>query len=219
MPPYINIHTHRPEPETLSVQNVRLSATATPPAQGFFSAGIHPWDAAQAQPEWLQLVANDSPRLLAVGETGLDLRPAFAPHRMQEEWFERQIEWANRLRKPLIVHNVHATEALQRLLGGRTAVPTILHGFTGAPETGRQWIRRGPEVRFSFGPTTEKSPKTQEAARWVARESPERLFLETDDDPQSPIRTMYARCGAWTGWDIAELKELILSNFNALIKQ
>ncbi len=222
MPPYINIHTHHPEPDTLSVQNVRLSASDPEiPTSGFFSAGIHPWDAAAAEERWLTIfTAPDRyPRLLAVGEAGLDLRPAFAPRTVQEHWIERQIEIANRICKPLIIHNVQATQALQTLLGERAAIRVVLHGFTGACETAREWIRRVPEVRFSFGPTTIRSSKTQEALRWITTEHPDRLFLETDDDPTLSIREMYAFAAERTGRKVDTLKRIIDQNFNALTKR
>lgn len=218
MPPYINIHTHHPEPDTLSVQNVRLSSCDPEiPASGLFSAGIHPWDAAAAEEAWLNIFNSAaSARLWAVGETGLDLRPAFAPRPVQERWLERQIEIANRIGKPLIIHNVQATQALQTLLGERAATRVVLHGFTGACETAREWLRRVPEVRFSFGPTTIRSPKTQEALRWIATEHPDRLFLETDDDPTLSIRDMYAFVAERTGREMDTLKRIIEQNFNAL---
>lgn len=220
MPPFINIHTHRPEPHTISLANVRLqSATPVLPEQGFFSAGIHPWDAAQAQDDWLDIFSADCPRLLAVGEAGLDLRPAYAPRNIQEKWLQKQIGIAKDLRKPLIIHNVHATDALMAFLARRGAVPVILHGFTGAPELARQWLREVPEVRFSFGVSVLKSPKTAATLRWAAAEKPERLFLETDDAPDTDISEMYDFAAALTGWETDRLKERIALNFNILFPE
>lgn len=215
--PLIDIHTHRPEPNVIAIRNVRLSAEdPTLPEEGYFSAGIHPWDAATAQEEWLAFFATAHPRLLAVGETGLDLRPAYALLPIQEKWLERQIDIANRLRKPLIIHHVRTTQALQKILKNRVAVPVVLHGFIGAPESARQWLEQLPDCRFSFGPTTLRSPKTQEALRWVATARPERLFLETDDDPNLSIRDMYAFAAALIGWSGTRLEKCIALNFKLL---
>lgn len=218
MPFCIDIHTHRAEPECIGIRNIRLSGSDPVwPAGDYFSAGIHPWDAAAAQEKWLEIFTRDDlPRLLAVGETGLDLRPEFAPQAVQMRWLERQIDLANRIGKPLIIHNVRATPVLQPLLRAEALVPVVLHSFTGAPEQARQWVDTVPAVRFSFGPSVLRSPKTQAALRWIASEHPDRLFLETDDTPSLSIRTLYAFAADRTGWDDTQLKERIAQNFNDL---
>lgn len=215
--PLIDIHTHRPEPDTVSLQNIRLHGTVPVwPEKGFFSVGIHPWDTAEAQDDWLEAIPADHPRLLAVGETGLDLRDGYAPRDVQEKWLAKQTDLANRLRKPLVIHNVHATEALQTFLKRRTAVPVLLHGFTGSPETARQWFQQISGVRFSFGPAVLRSPKTQKALQWIAMAKPEALFLETDDTPDVDLREMYNFAAAQTGLNPDRLADLIHQNFNAL---
>lgn len=220
MTPYINIHTHRPEADTVSVQNVRLQSPMPDlPTEGLYTAGIHPWDASVAQADWLDIFMSDPPGLVAVGETGLDFRPEFQPFEVQKEWFEKQIEIANRLHKPLIIHQVHASNETMDILGRHAAVPVILHGFTGSPELIRQWLRRLPEVRFSFGPTVMRSPKTQAALQFIAAEKPERFFLETDDDPDTGIREMYKYTAGLWGWEIDRLKECISLNFNNLFSE
>lgn len=220
MPPYINIHTHRPEADTVAVQNVRLqSPMPNLPTQGLFSAGIHPWDASVAQADWLNIFISDHPRLVAVGETGLDFRPEFEPFKVQKEWFERQVRIANRLHKPLIIHQVHATNEVMDILEKQATAPVILHGFTGSPELVRQWLRQLPEVRFSFGPAVMRSPKTQASLQWIAAEKPERFFLETDDDPHTGIREMYSYTAGLLSWEIDRLKKCISLNFSNLFSE
>lgn len=215
--PLIDIHTHRPEPGTTCIRNIRLQGTVLAwPETDLFSAGIHPWDAAEAQEGWLDTIPADHPRLLAIGETGLDLRDGYAPRDVQEKWLAKQTDLANRLRKPLVIHNVHATEALQTFLKRRAAVPVLLHGFTGSPETAGQWLRQLPGVRFSFGPAVLRSPKTQKALQWIAMAKPEALFLETDDAPDVDLREMYNFAAVQTGLDTDRLADLIRQNFNAL---
>lgn len=220
MPPYIDIHTHRPDADAVSVLNVRLqSPDPTLPYGEFFSAGIHPWDTTEAQENWLDILESSHSGLLAIGETGLDLRPAYPPHDTQQKWFERQAAMADRLGKPLIIHNVRATDKIMTLLAKHPTVPAILHGFTGSPELARQWLQRCPEVRFSFGPAVLHSPKTQEALRWVVTEWPAHFFLETDDDPEIKIREMYTFAAGLTNPDIGWIKKQISMNFNTLFPQ
>lgn len=220
MTPYINIHTHRPEADAVSVQNVTLQSPVPDlPTQGLFSAGIHPWDASEAQTDWLDIFMSAPPGLVAVGEIGLDFRLEYQPFEVQKEWFEKQIEIANRLHKPLIIHQVHASNETMDILGRQATVPVVLHGFTGGSELVRQWFRQLPEVWFSFGPTVMRSPKTQAALQFIAAEKPECFFLETDDDPDTGIREMYHYTAGLLSWEIDKLKKCISLNFNNLFSE
>ena len=220
MPAYINIHTHHPEPGTLSVVNVRLQGEHPHlPGHELFSAGIHPWDAANAQTEWLNIFDENHPDLIAIGETGLDYRPAYQPYDVQKKWFERQVSIANKLDKPLIIHNVHATDDLLRILKAQAKVSVILHGFTGSPEQTGQWLRNVPGLRLSFGPATMHSAKTQQALRSTFAEYPDRFFLETDDKPDITIGEMYTFAADLLQEDLSRLQQRIEQNFRILFPQ
>lgn len=218
MIPYIDIHTHgAPEEGIIACRNVRIrSSNPNVPADGLFSAGIHPWDVTEANEIWLDLFDRPSKRLIAVGETGLDHRETYRPYDLQAEWFERQIGIANRLRKPLIIHSVHAMEATAKILHRQAEVPALLHGYTGSVETLRQWLRKKSDMRFSFGPYLLRSPRTQETLRFIANELPGRLFLETDDAPPGEIKEIYRFTAELTGWPVERLKQQINENFNTL---
>lgn len=220
MSSYIDLHTHSAATDCLSIRNIRIESAAPQiPTTGYFSAGIHPWDAADAQPAWERFFEHPSPRLLAIGETGLDFRPEHRPYEAQEEWFGRQIEISNRLHKPLIIHAVHATDTVMKRLRQTAQEPAVLHGFIGSKESAAQWITHLPTLRFSFGPSTFRSPKTQQALEYVAREWPERLFLETDDHPTVSIPEMYNLAGELTGRELPLLQEQIRHNFHLLFPQ
>lgn len=220
MPTYIDIHTHHPEPETLTLLNVRIDGPRPVlPRHGFFSAGIHPWDTLNAIPAWLDIFSDPPPGLIAVGETGLDYRPEYKPYDRQKEWLEKQIEIANNIRKPLIIHNVHASDDTLRLLKTHATVPAILHGFTGTAELAGQCLRQYTGLRLSFGPTALQSPKTQLAFRHVVTSYPDRFFLETDDNPRTTIREMYRFASELMQWDITRLQDRINHNFNILFPQ
>lgn len=186
------------------------------PTEGLFSAGIHPWDVAEATPEWLEWFRIQRPNLVAVGETGLDLRPAYAPTAVQIEWFERQIEWANRLGKPLIIHQVRATESVQRILHSRARTPVILHGYIGNPTLTAQWLQRVSEIHFSFGLRSLQSSKAIQSLLWLATHHPDRLFLETDDTPHRSIAEIYTFAATALSWQCERLAERLYQNFITL---
>lgn len=216
----INIHTHHPTPDALCIQNVRiLSGNPAVPTTGFFSAGIHPWDTQAAEENWLDIFQSDSPRLVAIGESGLDYRPEYEPHSLQKEWFTQQILIANQLHKPLIIHNVHATDDTLKLVTEHSEGPVLLHGFTGSEEIVRQWLREKADTCFSFGPQLLHSPKTQKSLQTLFTEAPGHFFLETDDDTQVTIREMYIFAADLLQLTIEELKERIALNFNYLFPE
>ncbi len=213
MTPLIDIHTHRLQPEkgVLTLHAVRLPAS--PPEEGFYSAGVHPWDVLQATEEWLSALASADARLAAIGECGLDYKREGSPATAkQKAWFARQIAWANELKKPLIVHSVGAVDdTLEALRSSR--VPVIIHGFTGSPQAAARFI--SPGCYLSFGARTMASEKTQEALRSTP---PERIFLETDDGIWS-IRRIYDFAAEMLGMTVEELATLIRDNYKTVFNR
>lgn len=143
-----------------------------PGVRGEYSVGVHPWDAA-GPVDWDELEAFlRHPAVVAVGECGLDaLRgPSLEA---QERVFRRQVELAERLRKPVVLHVVRAMEPLLRIKREMApAQPWIWHGFRGKPEQARQLVRAG--IAVSLGRIYNK-----EVPQGVP---PLMLFRESDDE-------------------------------------
>ena len=93
-----------------------------------FSVGIHPWHLSDLdhQKQSLQTLALNS-NCLAIGECGLD-RFCDSDFNLQKEVFDFQIDLANQINKPLIIHCVKAFETVLPMLK-KVKVPVILHGF------------------------------------------------------------------------------------------
>ena len=152
---------------------------------------------------------RDDPKLLGIGECGLDKAIA-CDLAVQLEVFISQIGLAEKFRKPLIIHCVRAyNELLQCKKHSRSSVPWIIHGFTGKPELARQLIRQG--FYLSFGPALlhDKSNLCK-----VLAEMPlDRLFLETDAAEVS-ISEIYAGAAKTLGLELETLQQQLLSNFH-----
>lgn len=134
------------------ITNLELFAI---PGDGWYSAGIHPWELSKIIEEgrledawqWVENVAA-SDRVVAIGETGLDGRHApLVPWEAQTQVFVRHIDLANRLGKPLIVHCVGAWKRLIDLAPA-IRVPAVVHGFRGKPELARQLLAAGFDLSF-----------------------------------------------------------------------
>ena len=106
------------------------------------TAGVHPNDASAVSPhDWLEIarLAAD-PRVVAIGETGLDYYRNRAPRNRQAECFVRHIELARALGKPLVVHSRDASADTFAILEREHAAEAggVLHCFSGTREDGER---------------------------------------------------------------------------------
>lgn len=155
---------------------------------GIYAAvGIHP-EAAKDQPDAAFAEIESlaiHPKVVAIGEIGLDYYWDAAPRPEQQEVMARQIEIAKRTHLPIIIHNRDATAdtvAVLRQTNART-VGGVMHCFTGSLETARECMEMGFYISFG-GPVTFKNAKNVQA---VAAEIPlEWLLVETDSPYLAP---------------------------------
>ncbi|MGN1252529.1 MAG: TatD family hydrolase [Muribaculaceae bacterium] len=107
------------------------------------SVGIHPWHADTGDIEAVRALALSDPRVVAIGECGLD-RFRGPSIDIQQEVFEKHILLSEELRLPLVIHCVRAYSDLLALRKKHTPVqPWIIHGFRGKPELAQQLVRQG----------------------------------------------------------------------------
>ncbi len=157
---------------------------------GLYTAvGCHPHDAKIFEArggERLVRELVDRPRLLAVGEIGLDYHYNWSPPDVQQDVFRRQIRLARELQLPIIVHQRESEQDLIPILDEERAseVGGVLHSFTADRATAEAAIERGFFISFS-GILTFKSA---EPLREVARALPlDRLLVETDSPYLAPV--------------------------------
>jgi putative tatD-related DNAse protein len=202
----LDIHTHHLAESTFSaIKNIRFLKEEFSPEPGrYYSIGIHPWDVElEDEIDWgLFEELAMHPQVLAVGECGIDklvhkeLLPA------QERIFLRQLGIAERLLKPVLIHNVKSTEIIS-LMKGRSPglVPWILHGFRGKEPLALQLIRHG--FYLSFG-----ARYNEDTLRAVPLD---RLFLETDD-AETDIHEIYKKVADTLNMSVGELTERVQRN-------
>ena len=148
----------------------------------YASVGIHPHDAAQATEEdfaALESLARLSPKVVALGEMGLDFFRNLSPREIQERVFRRQLELARRLGKPVVVHCRDAHAETLAILGEERAgeIGGVMHCFSGDVEVAKRCLDLGFHISLA-GPVTYRNAR---ALPDVARAAPEdRLVVETD---------------------------------------
>lgn len=147
--------------------------------QVYAGVGIHPHDAGtydDAAEETLRALAKQ-PKVVAIGEAGLDFFRNRAPLAVQADAFRRQIRLARELDLPLIVHDRDAHQETMQLLEEEAAQAVLLHCFSGDLTLAEEAWRRGYYLSIA-GPVT--YPKNETLREIVRKARTDRLLLETD---------------------------------------
>jgi TatD DNase family protein len=155
----------------------------------YATVGIHPHDAAKASPDDFARLADllAHPKVLAMGETGLDYHYDFSPREVQTSAFIRQMEIAAQARKPIVIHTREAWDDTLALIE-RHWVPHsiggIMHCFSGGPDEARRALELGFYLSFGGIVTFPKALAVQEAAKTAPRD---RILIETDAPYLAPV--------------------------------
>jgi TatD DNase family protein len=157
---------------------------------GFFAAtiGIHPHEAARVpEADWQACEASArDPRVVAVGETGLDFHYDHSPRDVQEGAFRRSLRIARAAGKPVVVHVREADAVCANVFRGE-GVPEaggVIHCFTGDAVSVRAYLDLGLYVSVAGIVTFRTAEAIREAVRIVPRD---RLLIETDSPFLAPV--------------------------------
>lgn len=148
----------------------------------FAVIGWHPNDAHRLEEkhyDWIEELARTNPKVIGIGEIGLDYYRTHAPRDRQQEVFRRQIALARKLKLPIIIHDRDAHKDLIDIMREEKAdeVGGIMHSYSGSLETAREVIKMGFDISFS-GPITFKNARMP---KHVATHIPlENILIETD---------------------------------------
>ena len=161
------------------------------------SVGVHPenYGDGVGEPQVNDLVRLGAcPRVLAVGETGLDYYRlegrSVADMEWQRERFRRHIRAARQLRKPLVIHTRSAAEDTLAILreegedGSIGSAGGVFHCFTETQDVARAALDMGFYISFSGIVSFKNAVTIQDVARWVPAE---RLLIETDSPYLAPV--------------------------------
>lgn len=151
----------------------------------FAALAVHPHGAGAATDlamTELRALAAD-PKVVAIGETGLDYARADAPREAQRAAFVRHIHLSRDLELPLIIHCRDAYPEVLQILQGEGARRVIMHAFSGASDVARECVRRGYVVALGGAVTFKQARVTAQVAQDVPLES---LLVETDAPALTP---------------------------------
>ena len=148
------------------------------------AAGIHPNDAKdyeKYQENFLGLL--DLPKMVALGETGLDYHYLNSPAEIQKEVFEKQLAIAKGRNLPVIIHCREAFSDGFSILKNSGIEKVVIHCFSGSEKEAEEYLNAGFYISFA-GPVTFKNAKNLKEIVKIIPE--ERLLLETDSPYLAP---------------------------------
>lgn len=155
----------------------RLEALARIPGV-FVAFGIHPW-VAQANPDIPHLSdCLSRHRAVAVGEIGLDFKVEAPSRHVQLDCFAHQLDLAQALDLPVLLHCRGAFEEMLEILQARRpGLRGVIHAFTRGPQLARRFLDCGMHLAFGGGVTRSNAERARKSARFCPGD---RLLLETD---------------------------------------
>lgn len=186
---FLNISTRQRE-----WSNVVATATREPDV--WASVGIHPHEADQHADlgEGVLLEAAAHPRVIGIGETGLDYYYDKSDREVQQALFRTHIAVARETALPIIIHTRDAEDDTAQILEeemGKGAFPALIHCFTASAEFGRQVLDLGLSISISGIVTFKNAKDLQEVVKTIPEE---RLLVETDSPFLAPVPHRGRKC-------------------------
>lgn len=179
------------------------------------TAGVHPHDAGvmddDVRAELAVLAAH--PRVVAVGEMGLDYHYDHAPRELQRSVFAEQIALAKRVVKPIVLHTREAAEDTLAILAaeGVREVGGVVHCFSEDRAFAERALAMGMHLSFSGIVTFKNAKSIQEVAAWAPLD---RILVETDAPYLAPIPFRGKPCEpahiVYTAKRVAELRGIAI---------
>ena len=198
---------HHDAGKNLGIYNLKFNEI---PPENYFSAGIHPDAVADDFEEKLKWIREISAHknCVAIGECGLD-GLIDVDEKLQQKAFLAQIEIANSVKKPLIIHCV---KRFSQLLKFRkmSKVPMIVHGFNKRKTIGDDLLKNG--LCLSFGKSVLYNVNLQDFVKHLPIE---KLFLETDS-ADFEIKELYQKVADLKNMRLEDLSEKIKNNLQNL---
>ncbi|AIT78964.1 TatD family hydrolase [Novosphingobium pentaromativorans] len=211
---FLNISTRQREWD-------RVVATAAREDDVWASVGIHPHEADQHADlgEGALLEATAHPKVVAIGETGLDYYYDKSDRDVQQALFRTHIAVSRQTGLPLIIHTRDAEEDTVRILDeemGKGGFPALIHCFTASADFGRKVLDLGLTISLSGIVTFKNAKDLQEFAKVIPQD---RLLVETDSPFLAPVPHRGRKCEpaytADTARFVAQLRETPLDELAA----
>lgn len=211
----IDFHTHskRETDDILEVVSIHHQQQKT---CDWYTVGFHPWWVegvlSDAELDFLKAKLEGDASCLALGECGLDKLKG-VDLQMQEAIFIQQIELANALNAPVIVHCVRSYDTLLKLHRRLAKTPWAIHGYR------RHWILAKSILEQGIYLSVAPSEKMADSFVETLKNLPlDRFFIETDSDTSMNIRQRYDLFATIRKIKIENLEKQLFFNFKTFFE-
>ncbi len=186
---------------------------------GLYAAvGYHPedvradWDTEAEMASLEKLLLH--PKVVALGEIGLDYHWEEPSHEIQKQWLERQLELAEKLNVPVIIHDRDAHGNIMDILKCHPDVRGVFHSFSASAEIARQLVNKGWYISFSGVITFKNASRLAEIVPTIPLD---RVMIETDCPYLAPVpfrgKTNHSGLLEFTAKKAAELYGITVEDF------
>ncbi len=182
----------------------------------YCSVGVHPTCVDDLPNDWLDQIENLAKldKVVAIGEIGLDYHFPDFSRSGQLDAFEKQLELAQSLEVPVIIHSRDAVEDTVAVLKNFPKVSGVIHCFSGSPQVACKYVEMGWNIGFTGIVTFKNAKKAAEAAKVVPND---RIVIETDCPYMAPEPFRGSRCDSrmlvFVASKIAQIKGMLPQEF------
>ena len=154
----------------------------------YCALGIHPSDSAPLTDELLEEIRGklSDPRVVAVGEIGLDYYWDTPDREIQKHWFEEQLEMARQADLPVVIHSREAAQDTMRLMQDHRAeeIGGVVHCYSYSLELAKEFVKMGFFIGIGGVVTFKNARKLKEVAAGIPIDH---IVLETDSPYLAPV--------------------------------
>lgn len=178
----------------------------------YAAVGVHPQDVEGMNDNVISMLADfaQEPKVVAIGEIGLDYHYDDVPKPLQKHWFARQISLARELKLPIIIHDRESHEDILKIVKKEKAkeVGGVFHCFSGSAEMAREVLDNNFYISIGGVATFKNAKKIVDVIRAVPSD---RLLIETDSPYLAPEPFRGTRNDSsyirYTAMKVAEIRE------------
>ena len=151
----------------------------------YATVGVHPSDVLSMTDADIDELRNLSkhPKVVAIGEIGLDYHYDDADPEIQKHWLRAQLDLAKELDMPVVIHDRDSKGECLAILKEKNITNGVVHCFSGSAETARELVKMGLHISFTGVVTFKNARRAVEAVKAIPIE---RLFIETDCPYMAP---------------------------------
>jgi len=149
------------------------------------TVGVHPSDVLSMTDNDMETLRELSkhPKVVAIGEIGLDYHYDDSDPEIQKYWFRKQLDLAKELDMPVVIHDRDSKGECIAILKEKNITNGVFHCFSGSAETAKELIKMGLHISFTGVVTFKNARRAVEAVKAIPMD---RLFIETDCPYMAP---------------------------------